>query len=178
MSDHRLPRCLVPKHYQLRIVPDLEALTFSGKAVISVEVKKSTNLVRLNSLDLDIAGVRVFEGDEEIPVEKVDVVADKEELRVTLGRCLKSGVTGTIRIDYAGKINSLMRGFHRSVQPSGQVAASCHFEASSARMAFPCWDDPSFRAVFQVEVAGVDQDLVVLSNMPVKEEIRENEVSP
>ena len=44
--------------------------------------------------------------------------------------------------------------------------ASTHFEPTSARMAFPCFDEPSFKANFSVRIRRSPEH-ISLSNMPV-----------
>src|SRR5205823_2281835 len=43
------------------------------------------------------------------------------------------------------------------------------FEATDARRFFPCWDEPSFRATFQLTVL-VPENWMAVSNMPVERE--------
>lgn len=42
---------------------------------------------------------------------------------------------------------------------------STHFEATSARKAFPCFDEPRFRATFDISIA-TEGNQKALSNMP------------
>lgn len=44
--------------------------------------------------------------------------------------------------------------------------ATTHFEATSARKAFPCFDEPRFRATFAISVARLPSQ-TALSNMPL-----------
>jgi puromycin-sensitive aminopeptidase len=46
--------------------------------------------------------------------------------------------------------------------------AATQFEATDARRAFPCWDEPAFKAVFSV-VLVIDPGLTAVSNTPVVE---------
>ena len=56
-----------------------------------------------------------------------------------------------LSIDYDGILNDKLRGFYRTkqVRENGEetFGAVCHFEATGARKAFPCWDEPSFRYI-------------------------------
>jgi len=84
-------------------------------------------------------------------------------------------------IRFEGTMNSEMAGFYRSkykptVTPHPSVPKddeyhymfSTQFEATDARRAFPCFDEPNLKASFDFEIE-IPQDLVCLSNMPEKE---------
>ena len=47
-----------------------------------------------------------------------------------------------------------------------RLGAATLFAATEARSCFPCFDEPNFKAIFALEVT-VDQNLPVISNMPV-----------
>lgn len=69
---------------------------------------------------------------------------------------------------FNGQLNDQMRGFYRSVYTVNgeeRTLAVTQFEATDARRAFPCWDEPALKAVFEVTLV-VPRDRVVISNMP------------
>src|SRR5690606_8135374 len=76
---------------------------------------------------------------------------------------------GTWRLHayFRGELNDKLKGFYRStfVDTDGneQVIATTQFEATDARRAFPCWDEPEMKAVFAVTLV-VDDGLTALSN--------------
>src|SRR5207253_7218660 len=78
---------------------------------------------------------------------------------------------------FRGTLNDKLRGFYRSVykDPSGvsRTMAATQFEATDARRAFPCWDEPSFKAVFAVTLA-IDPALTAVSNTSIVSETPEN----
>ncbi len=73
----------------------------------------------------------------------------------------------------AGTLNDKLRGFYRSTykDQSGttQTMAATQFEATDARRAFPCWDEPDFKAVFATTLV-IDRGLTALSNTSVVSE--------
>src|SRR4029450_3674728 len=83
---------------------------------------------------------------------------------------------GSLRLTFRGTLNDKLRGFYRSVykDPSGvsRTMAATQFEATDARRAFPCWDEPAFKAVFSVTLA-IDPTLTAVSNTRVVSETRE-----
>lgn len=76
----------------------------------------------------------------------------------------------TLTIDFDGEINSGLHGFYRSVfkdsDGNKQVMAATQFESEAARLAFPSFDEPMFKATFDIELL-VDEKLTALSNMNV-----------
>ena len=51
--------------------------------------------------------------------------------------------------------------------------AATQFEATDARRAFPCWDEPDFKAVFATTLV-IDPALTALSNARMTSESRED----
>jgi puromycin-sensitive aminopeptidase len=70
-------------------------------------------------------------------------------------------------VEYRGVLNDKLRGFYRSTftddAGTEHVIATTQFEATDARRAFPCWDEPDRKAVFAVTLV-VPEGLTALSN--------------
>src|SRR5262245_23371397 len=78
-----------------------------------------------------------------------------------------------LRLTFRGILNDKLRGFYRSIykDPSGvtHTMAATQFEATDARRAFPCWDEPALKAVFAVTLA-IDPALTAVSNTAIVNE--------
>ena len=76
-------------------------------------------------------------------------------------------------LTFTGTLNDKLHGFYRSQYsgPDGETRymAATQFEATDARRAFPCWDEPECKAVFQVTLA-IPAGLQAISNTPVEQE--------
>ena len=167
-DPYRLGRNVLPRHYTLRLEPDLEEATFSGTEVVTVEVVEPTDRVVLNAIELDIheawlvlsAGHRV-EAQVEYDVEAQRAVLSLAE-EVPAGRA-------ELHSRFSGILNDQLRGFYRSsftdVEGREQLIATTQFEATDARRAFPCWDEPDFKASFGVTLV-VPDHLMAVSNGP------------
>lgn len=77
-----------------------------------------------------------------------------------------------LSIYYDGILNDKMSGFYRSsykdAEGNAKVMGVTQFEATEARRAFPCWDEPSAKATFSIKLV-VPVELEALSNMPVEQ---------
>src|SRR6185295_9431441 len=92
-----------------------------------------------------------------------------ERYRLTFPAPLTPG-TWRLRLAFTGTLNDKLRGFYRSTykDPAGvpRVLAATQFEATDARRAFPCWDEPDFKAVFSTTLV-IDPSLTAVSNSAV-----------
>src|SRR5205807_590012 len=83
----------------------------------------------------------------------------------------------TLRLRFRGILNDKLRGFYRSTYKdaagASKVLAATQFEATDARRAFPCWDEPAFKAVFATTLV-IDPALTAVSNTAVASERIEN----
>ncbi|XP_040185729.1 puromycin-sensitive aminopeptidase [Rana temporaria] len=164
----RLPADVRPVNYGLCLKPDLIDFTFEGKLEATVEVENPTNQIVMNCADIDIISASYApEGDEEIHATGFNYQNEDEKVTLSFPSTLQKG-TGMLKIDFVGELNDKMKGFYRSKYntASGEVryAAVTQFEATDARRAFPCWDEPAIKATFDV-ILIVPKDRVALSNM-------------
>ncbi len=164
MSDdpYRLPRLAVPSRYDILLEPNLTDYTFDGRVSIDIDVPIATSRLVLNAIELEFHEVDV---DGLVPVS---VVTDESTQRVefTFDEPIEPG-SHALDIHYTGTINDKLHGWYRSVYTDDdgneQVVAVTQFEAADARRAFPCWDEPAYKAVFGVSMI-VPSHLTALSN--------------
>jgi puromycin-sensitive aminopeptidase len=177
MSEHldpyRLPRSVVPTRYDLTLAPDLERATFTGSVAISVDVTEPIETVWLNAAEMEVS-TATFEdaSGNRIEIPEVTLHEEAERVSLTLGQVVKPG-TYRLALDFTGLLNDKLHGFYRSVfrdeQGQSHVIATTQFESTDARRAFPCFDEPDFKAVFGVTLM-VPENLFAVSNAPIVEE--------
>jgi aminopeptidase N len=166
----KLPKDVVPRHYALRIIP--QADTFAGEARIDIEVARPVSAIVLNATELRFKSVRLSAGSggEEVLAPRFD--AKNETVTLTPPRPPIAPGRYRLSIDYSGKIEAHAQGFYRVAykqDEGGRLAdktmLATQMEPVSARRLFPGWDEPVFRASFEL-AAVVDEALTVVSNMP------------
>jgi len=164
-NPHRLPRTVVPRRYDLTLEPDLDAATFAGSEVVVVDVAEPTATVVLNAVDLEIDEATADVGGEHI-VATAALDAEAERATLTFERPLPAG-EAVLHLRFRGVLNDKLVGFYRSTftDDAGveRVLATTQMEATDARRAFPCWDEPDAKAVFGVTLV-VPDDLLAVSN--------------
>ncbi|MDE1851699.1 MAG: M1 family metallopeptidase [Candidatus Micrarchaeota archaeon] len=168
MVRDSLGKDVVPLRYSLTFEPDFKSFKFSGKAVVSVAAGKRCSEITMNAAELEIGSAVVTSGSAR---QKAKVSHDRKRQRVTFSVAKPFKGDAEIEIEFRGLHNDKMYGFYRSRYSENgkeRYMLSSQFEAANARNAFPCFDEPELKAVFDVCMI-VDKDKECLSNMPVKE---------
>jgi aminopeptidase N len=167
----KLPKEVVPTEYAIRIVPNLDNFTFAGSESVKLNVRSPVHHLMLNGLELKIEAASV--DGKELPLSAVKTDKEKDLLTLTLPSELAAG-DHALTLRFTGKINQQGQGlFYMRYQEQGsgvrKVMLGTQFEATDARRFFPCWDEPAFRARFQLTVV-VPENWLAVSNMPIESE--------
>src|SRR6266851_1979752 len=159
-SAQRLPAIVTPDHYDLAFVVDLGRERFEGTETIRVQVAEPTTRVVLHALDIQFREVTIDAG---ASVQTATVTLDEKSQTATLTvpRPLAKG-PAALHIRYAGILNSQLRGFYISKTKLRKYAVT-QFESTDARRAFPCFDEPAFKATFAVTLT-IDRGDTAISN--------------
>ncbi|MGI8552061.1 MAG: M1 family metallopeptidase [Dehalococcoidia bacterium] len=171
-SPYRLPETVVPERYDLVLSPDLTAATFTGEETVTVQVRQPTAEIVLNAIELGIDRCSAVQGDSPPLRGSVQLDEANEQAILHFPNALSVG-TWRLHLTFRGTLNDKLAGFYRSTYRSDsgeeQALASTQFEATDARRAFPCWDEPAFKAVFGVTLI-VEDEQAAISNSPVVSE--------
>src|SRR5213083_1615874 len=167
----KLPKEVVPTDYSIRIVPKIDQFTFTGTETVRLNVRSPVHQLVLNTLELKIEAASV--DGKDLPASAIKTDKEKELLTLTLPLKLAQG-DHTLALRFSGKINQQGQGlFYMRYQEQGsgarKVMLGTQFEATDARRFFPCWDEPVFRARFQLS-AVVPENWLAVSNMPIESE--------
>ena len=162
---NRLPTTVVPSHYDLELAPDLDGATFSGREEVTLVLTEPTDELVLHALDLELDEVWL-----EADGARIDATptfdAATETVALALGATAPAGAA-TLHATFRGTLNDKLVGFYRSTftadDGSTQTLACTQFESTHARRAFPCWDEPAFKATYAIRLV-VDDGLLAVSN--------------
>ncbi len=164
-TAQRLPNIAVPENYKLSFAPDFTKDNFAAEETIQVRVLKPASQIVLNSAEIDFQDASITSGDA---TQKAKVMLDKERQTATLAvdKSLAAG-TATIHIKYTGILNNELRGFYLGKDGQGRKYAVTQFESTDARRAFPSFDEPVYKATFDITVIA-DKGHVAISNNEVE----------
>ncbi|MCI0669594.1 MAG: M1 family metallopeptidase [Myxococcaceae bacterium] len=154
----RLPDHVVPEHYTLSLDPDLRSGALQGKEVIRLRVTKPTRTVVLNAVGLELREVAVTAGGKK-QVGSVRTDAAAETATLTFPDTIPTG-EAELSLAFTGRVREDLRGLYFSKSPRRRYLAT-QFEATYARMAFPCFDEPSFKATFDLTVLADEGDTAI-----------------
>ena len=168
-----LPPNVRPVKYALTLEPDLVNFTFRGEESVDIEVVESTSSITLNSIEIAIQSCElVFNDGTRQPSSDVTFDESQETVAIEFDSEIPTGIA-RLNIQFTGDLNDKLRGFYRSkytdVNGRERYLASTQFEATDARRAFPCWDEPPLKATFDVTLV-IPSKVVAISNMPIANE--------
>jgi aminopeptidase N len=166
ITPGKLPKAIVPRHYVIHLEPDLEHLTSEGAEAVEIEVLKPSSQIVLNAVETEIRNASLARGSSRQEL-KPQFDASNQVVKFTTSVPLQPG-NYILSFSFRSKISNISRGlFVQSYDLRGKaeslLAARC--EPADARRVFPCWDEPSFRATFQLSVKTLKKNVAV-SNMP------------
>jgi len=167
-AQYRLPYTVEPRRYALRLAPDLDEATFTGEVHIEVQVHEVVSEIVLHAAELTIDSARLDAGGGERRSLAVRTDETSERLILTPDASVATG-PAVISIEFRGVLNDKLAGFYRSAFTDDDGVAhniaTTQFEATDARRAFPCFDEPDRKAVFSVTL-DVPDGLAAYSNGP------------
>ncbi len=161
----RLGRAVVPTFEAIRLDVDADRSPFSGAARIELDVREETEAFRFHAEGISIDGLSLRGPSG---VVKTDHEGSGEGLVAVRTDVPLSPGAYVLDIRFSGELRRDGMGLYRA-EVDGEGYAFTQFEASYARRAFPCWDEPSFKIPYQITLRVPETDLAV-SNTPVESE--------
>ena len=156
----RLPQTVHPQHYQLILTPDLKHATFAGSEKIDVLLDRPLDAITLNAADIQFQRVTAKTDGKDVAGTVTDD-PKMEQATLKFNQTLPAGRV-TLDIEYTGILNNQLRGFYLSKTAKRNYAVT-QFEPTDARRAFPSFDEPAFKASFDITLI-VDKGDTAISN--------------
>ncbi|XP_046682393.1 aminopeptidase N-like isoform X2 [Homalodisca vitripennis] len=172
-TDYILPTDLHPTSYNLKIQPKLPEYAFSGEIEIQFVVKTSTDkiVIHANPDYITVKSISVSSVSQDLVVVTTQTNLTYEFLTINLNSPMTVDSTVTVNIIYDGILGKNMLGFYMTSYNSStgmQLMGITQFESTYARRAFPCFDEPAYRAPFSINILRT-ADQITMSNMNIKE---------
>lgn len=166
----QLPRGAAPTHYAITVTPDAPALKFTGQVTIDVTVAAQMPVLVLNAADLSFGEVMLTPAKGKAMKGAVKVDANAQTVTLDFGKPLAPG-NYKLAITYAGIINTQANGLfaldYSDNDGQAKRALFTQFEAPDARRFVPSFDEPSYKATFDLS-AIIPTGQLAVGNMPVK----------
>jgi len=169
-----LPRNARPSHYSIHIIPDMQALTLGGSASIDLEVFEPSEAITLHANELDILSARLLPLDGGAAIDLTVTLDTAAQTASLSGSALIA--PGRYRLDttYTGTIYTQANGLFALDYPDKRTGEEVRglftqFEAPDGRRFAPMFDEPSYKASFDLS-ATVPADLMAVGNMPIVSE--------
>ncbi|XP_021384652.2 thyrotropin-releasing hormone-degrading ectoenzyme isoform X1 [Lonchura striata] len=175
----RLPRHLRPLHYNLMLSAFMENFTFSGEVNVQLEVRNASRYIVLHAHRMHIEAVRVAEDKLAggVRVARTFFYPQTQVFVVVLNRSLEVQRSYNLKIIYNALIENELLGFFRSsyvLHGERRFLGVTQFSPTHARKAFPCFDEPIYKATFKISIRH-QATYLSLSNMPVETSVFEED---
>ncbi|KAL7403064.1 hypothetical protein ABVT39_023856 [Epinephelus coioides] len=191
-DQYRLPKNLVPDHYNVtlwpRLTPDetTKLYIFTGHSSVEFTCAEETDLILIHSNKLNytkfendiMAKLTSVSGAKAPSIKSSWLQTVTQYLVLHLDGKLKKDQKYHLYTEFTGELADDLGGFYRSEyieDGKKKVVATTQMQPTDARKAFPCFDEPAMKAIFHITLKH-DSGTVALSNGEVKESSTENNI--
>ncbi|XP_059825431.1 leucyl-cystinyl aminopeptidase-like isoform X2 [Hypanus sabinus] len=165
----RLPKAVVPMHYDLTLHPNLTTLNFTGSVHISLRIMEDTNNITLHSSGLKITVATITpEGTSHPKNVQVLEYPPHKQIAIKVNPMLTKEGKYVLYLKYSANLSDNLSGFFKGTyqdQNKRRILAATQFKPFFARSAFPCFDEPAFNATYVIRIIR-EADHISLSSMP------------
>ena len=176
MNKKRLPKSTYPNRYEIELDVNLDNFSYTGAQKVDLNVVEATNNIVLNSVGIEVTKAKIQTTKQDIPL-KVNYIEEDEKIVFESQETLSEGVY-ELYLEFNSEITNDLKGFYKSsyMSEDGEKKwiATTQFEPTAARSAFPCWDEPEYKAIFSMTIITDEKYLRVSNEMVVEEEKVEN----
>ncbi|HUA80011.1 MAG TPA: M1 family metallopeptidase [Dyella sp.] len=168
----QLPRTVRPTHYDVAVTPHVDGLKFDGKVTVTIDVLKPTTSITLNALEMKFSSASLSSesGKATFAAPKITVDDKAQTATFTFAKPIPVG-SYRLSMDYVGTIDTQPNGLfviNYDTKEGRKHALYTQFENSDARRFIPSWDEPAYKATFDL-TATIPTGQMAVSNMPAAE---------
>uniref|UniRef100_A0AAQ4QMQ0 Aminopeptidase n=1 Tax=Gasterosteus aculeatus aculeatus TaxID=481459 RepID=A0AAQ4QMQ0_GASAC len=164
----RLPKTVSPLHYDLSLHPNLTTMDFKGVVRIQLDVQEDTGAIVLHAKQMQVSNAWLLAPEGARPLRVLEYPRF-HQLALLSDAVLTRGRKYEVQLEFAANLSDSFHGFYKSSYRTStgevRVLASTQFEATYARAAFPCFDEPAFKANFTIQIIREPRHISI-SNMP------------
>ena len=176
MNKKRLPKSTYPNRYEIELDVDLDKFSYTGRQKVDLNVVETTNKIVLNSVGIEVTKAKIQNTEQDISLE-VSYIEEDEKIVFESEEVLSKGLY-ELYLEFNSEITNDLKGFYKSsyMSEGGEKKwiATTQFEPTAARSAFPCWDEPEYKAIFSMTIITDEKYLRVSNEMVLEEEKIEN----
>ncbi|KAI2805079.1 hypothetical protein BLOT_004069 [Blomia tropicalis] len=159
---YQLSSKVIPKRYRIRFRIDKNYPKLYGHETISIYIHNQTNIIELNSVNLTINGAYFRTNNVRVNIRMVYYCPERETIVLHFSKPLHRG-NGNLTINFSGNLSEIKRSSSFFKLDDSLKLVTTNFGPIDARHQFPCWDEPKFRANFDLYMV-VPKDNVALFN--------------
>jgi aminopeptidase N len=135
---------------------------------MTARVMCSTQQLQMNSVGLALQVLSLSVNGSPRPLPTLTLQPDQQLVTAAAATPFFPGDVVALTLSFSGALSQVNTGLYiaSAAAPPYYVIAS-HFEPTDARRAWPCMDEPAFKAVFNISVVKPADAPIVLSNLPL-----------
>ena len=177
MSRSILPKVAKPIRYEVKLDIDLDNFKYNGSQTVELEIIKETTSFEVNAIDIEIISASLLnEADFKVDL-RFEYMKDLERIFFSADENIPIG-NYSLKLQFNSTITNDLKGFYKSkfldLNDNEKWIATTQFEPTSARSAFPCWDEPEHKAVFSITLISHRKYLRVSNEKVLEENILED----
>src|SRR2546425_12947562 len=123
-----------------------------------MRLTKPRRELTLHALELDVEKARVRAGGKSVRAGRIEPDAESETVTLHFDEEVPAG-QAVVDLAWRGKFSPGLRGLYRA----GPVAVT-QLEAADARRLFPCFDEPAFKARWNLQLLQIPPGAAAISN--------------
>ncbi|KAM3184293.1 hypothetical protein ACTXT7_008642 [Hymenolepis weldensis] len=179
VKDVRLPYTVIPLYYDLRLQAnidgaDVKKFNFTGSVRVRLLCHEATDFFFVhahNELNVNQSLIRlVSENGRDNLIKQMDYDKARQWFKITTTETLQPTKIYYLSFsEFGAPLTISLRGWYLSTYEEKNVTkymVTSQLQPTEARRVFPCWDEPAFKAVFEIKLVR-RENFHSLSNMPL-----------